>query len=213
MWMCSELAVGHHRTGGGDRLEQPRTVPGGLLGADYEVANGRYRFKKVLGGLNWTPEPARASDRARRGREGRRVPARGERQGRAPAREPVQLLREHVGKIVELTVGPNADGSGLAHRAGGADRDRERAAQPRLGRGQPAARSTRRPAAASPTSTCRTPPRPATPTSSATSSRRPTRTPSSSTSGSTAAGRSPTTTSTSCGGRSSATGRCGTATT
>ena len=31
-------------------------MPGGLLGADYEVANGRYRFKKVYGGLNWNPQ-------------------------------------------------------------------------------------------------------------------------------------------------------------
>ena len=31
-------------------------MPGGLLGADYEVENGRYRFKKVYGGLNWTPQ-------------------------------------------------------------------------------------------------------------------------------------------------------------
>jgi tricorn protease len=54
-WMMSELSVGHHRGGGGDRLATPRAVPGGLLGADYVVANGRYRFAKVYGGLNWTP--------------------------------------------------------------------------------------------------------------------------------------------------------------
>ena len=55
-WMCSELAVGHHRGGGGDDANQPERVPGGLLGADYEVSNGRYRFARVLGGLNWNPE-------------------------------------------------------------------------------------------------------------------------------------------------------------
>src|SRR4029450_12085850 len=55
-WMCSELAVGHHRVGGGDFLNQPKSVPGGLLGADYVIENGRYRFKKVYGGLNWAPE-------------------------------------------------------------------------------------------------------------------------------------------------------------
>ena len=34
-WMCSELAVGHHRiTDGGDRLNTPKKVGGGLLGAD-----------------------------------------------------------------------------------------------------------------------------------------------------------------------------------
>jgi tricorn protease len=31
-------------------------VPGGLLGADYENNNNRYRIKKIYGGLNWTPD-------------------------------------------------------------------------------------------------------------------------------------------------------------
>ncbi|MCK7534483.1 MAG: hypothetical protein MZV63_27435 [Marinilabiliales bacterium] len=34
-WMCSELSVGHHRVGGGDRLSTPQRVGGGLLGADF----------------------------------------------------------------------------------------------------------------------------------------------------------------------------------
>ncbi|HEY0371563.1 MAG TPA: PDZ domain-containing protein, partial [Thermoanaerobaculia bacterium] len=55
-WMSSELSVGHHRLGGGDSLANTDTRPGGLLGADYAVDNGRYRFKKVFGGLNWNPE-------------------------------------------------------------------------------------------------------------------------------------------------------------
>jgi tricorn protease len=55
-WMLSELAVGHSYSGGGDRGTRPDRVPGGLLGADYEVADGRYRFRKVYGGLNWTPD-------------------------------------------------------------------------------------------------------------------------------------------------------------
>lgn len=55
-WMCSELAVGHHRlTDPGDRLYQPALVGGGLLGADYTVENNRYRIKKIYGGLNWNP--------------------------------------------------------------------------------------------------------------------------------------------------------------
>ena len=45
-WMSSELSVGHHRAGGGDSPFEPRIVPGGLLGADYAVENGRYRFRK-----------------------------------------------------------------------------------------------------------------------------------------------------------------------
>jgi tricorn protease len=55
-WMSSELAVGHHRNGGGDTLIDAEFVPGGLLGADYDVDRGRYRFQKVYGGLNWNPE-------------------------------------------------------------------------------------------------------------------------------------------------------------
>src|SRR5690606_15888104 len=54
-WMLSELAVGHSYGGGGSPRRTADPVPGGLLGADYEIANGRYRFRKVYGGLNWTP--------------------------------------------------------------------------------------------------------------------------------------------------------------
>ena len=54
-WMSSELSVGHHRVGGGDFLNRAETVAGGLLGADYSIENGRYRFKKIYGGLNWNP--------------------------------------------------------------------------------------------------------------------------------------------------------------
>jgi len=56
-WMCSELGVGHHRiTGGGDRLHNPQSVGVGLLGADYDISGGRYRIKKIYGGLNWNPD-------------------------------------------------------------------------------------------------------------------------------------------------------------
>jgi tricorn protease len=54
-WLLSELRVGHSFTFAGPGPDQPKTVPGGLLGADYEVANGRYRIAKVYGGLNWNP--------------------------------------------------------------------------------------------------------------------------------------------------------------
>ncbi|MCY2685735.1 S41 family peptidase [Salinimicrobium sp. TH3] len=56
-WMFSELGVGHHRfSSRGDKFEEPDDIKGGLLGADYEVANGRYRIKKIYGGLNWNPD-------------------------------------------------------------------------------------------------------------------------------------------------------------
>ncbi|MEM9304692.1 MAG: PDZ domain-containing protein [Pseudomonadota bacterium] len=55
-WMASELAVGHSYSGDGDTIDEPTEVSVGLLGADYEVVRGRYRFAKIFGELNWTPE-------------------------------------------------------------------------------------------------------------------------------------------------------------
>lgn len=54
-WMCSELGVGHHRVGGGERLNDPQTVGGGLLGADFSLENNRYRLKKSTADLTGTP--------------------------------------------------------------------------------------------------------------------------------------------------------------
>jgi tricorn protease len=55
-WMFSELAVGHHGfQSTGDRMNNPDRVGGGLLGADYKIANGRYQIEKIYGGLNWNP--------------------------------------------------------------------------------------------------------------------------------------------------------------
>jgi tricorn protease len=55
-WMFSELSVGHHRfSSRGDKLNEPKSVGGGLLGANYEVKNERYQIAKIFGGLNWTP--------------------------------------------------------------------------------------------------------------------------------------------------------------
>ena len=53
--MLSEINVGHMFVGGGDVPEvQPLQV--GLLGADYSVENGRYRFTRVYNGENWNPQ-------------------------------------------------------------------------------------------------------------------------------------------------------------
>lgn len=50
-----EIAVGHSYTRGGDFPSIDR-VPVGLLGADFEVAQGHYRISKILTGENWNPE-------------------------------------------------------------------------------------------------------------------------------------------------------------
>ena len=91
-WMMSELDVGHHRGGGGDRLSNARNVPGGLLGADYTVANGRYRFAKIYGGLELDAIVASAAHGARREREGRRLSPRRARRGCEAARKSLFVL-------------------------------------------------------------------------------------------------------------------------
>jgi tricorn protease len=53
--MLSEMTVGHLRGGGGN-IPTAKTIPGGLLGADYEIANNRYRFKRIYTGENWNPD-------------------------------------------------------------------------------------------------------------------------------------------------------------
>jgi tricorn protease len=53
--MLGELTVGHMFVGGGD-VPEPKSVKGGLLGADYRIENGRYQFARVYSGENWNPK-------------------------------------------------------------------------------------------------------------------------------------------------------------
>jgi tricorn protease len=53
--MLGEMTVGHMFIGGGDKPDVKK-VPTGLLGADYKVENGRYRFARVYNGENWNPD-------------------------------------------------------------------------------------------------------------------------------------------------------------
>jgi tricorn protease len=110
--MLSELAVGHSYLGGGDRLYEPKTVPVGLLGADYEVAEGRFRFRTIYGGAYWDPglrAPLSAPGvDVKPGDfllavDGKEVKADG---------EVYRYFEGTVGKRVELKVGPRADGTG-----------------------------------------------------------------------------------------------------
>jgi tricorn protease len=53
--MLGELSVGHLYVQGGDTPD-PKRVAGGLLGADYKIENGRYRFSRIFDGENWNPQ-------------------------------------------------------------------------------------------------------------------------------------------------------------
>jgi tricorn protease len=51
-----ELVVGHsYLLGSGDEPTEPN-VTVGMLGADYAIENGRYRFRHIYSGENWNPE-------------------------------------------------------------------------------------------------------------------------------------------------------------
>ncbi|MCI0663585.1 MAG: PDZ domain-containing protein, partial [Acidobacteria bacterium] len=52
--MLGNMSVGHHNSSGGD-APQPNQVQGGLLGCDFKIENGRYRFARIYNGENWNP--------------------------------------------------------------------------------------------------------------------------------------------------------------
>ncbi len=53
--MGGEVSMGHSYVRGGDYPDVPRT-PAGLLGADLEPDNGRYRISRIFTGENWNPD-------------------------------------------------------------------------------------------------------------------------------------------------------------
>jgi tricorn protease len=110
--MLSELAVGHSYLGGGERLYEPKPIPVGLLGADYEVADDRFRFKTIYGGAYW--DPSLRAPLVAPGvdvKPGEFLLAVDGREIKADS-EVYRAFEGTAGKRVELKVGPKADGSG-----------------------------------------------------------------------------------------------------
>jgi tricorn protease len=109
--MLGELTLGHVFVGGGDGPEPPK-VKGGLLGADFAVGDGRYRFARVYDGEGWNPEL-----RAPLTQPGVNVVA-GEYllavdgQELRPPQSPYRPFEATAGRNVVLRVGPSADGKG-----------------------------------------------------------------------------------------------------
>lgn len=110
-WLCSELAVGHHRSGGGDYFSEAGDVRAGLLGCDFEVVGDRYRFKHILTGENWNPNlRAPLTEPGVNAQVGEYLLA----VNGVALRHPTNvyaLFENTIGKVTELTIGPNADGS------------------------------------------------------------------------------------------------------
>ena len=108
--MLGEITIGHMFVGGGDRPRPPR-ISTGLLGADYTIENGRYRFARVFNGENWNPKLraplTQPGVNVKAGEyllavNGRDVPS---------TREVYSFFEETAGKQVVLKVGPNPDGT------------------------------------------------------------------------------------------------------
>ncbi len=97
--------------GAGTQPEIPH-IKGGLLGADYTIDKGRYRFARVYSGENWNPQLQAPLTQpgvnvvpgdyliAVRGREVR------------ASDNLYSFFQETAGKQTVLRVGPNADGTG-----------------------------------------------------------------------------------------------------
>ena len=107
--MLGEVTIGHMFIAGGD-IPKPNQVRGGLLGADYKIENGRYRFARIYNGENWNPDlrapltqpgvDVKTGDYLLEV-EGRDV--------RPPA-EVYSFFENTAGRQIKLKVGPNADG-------------------------------------------------------------------------------------------------------
>ena len=53
--MLGDITSSHLR-GGGGTIPRGKPVPGGLLGADYSIENGRYRLQRIYTGESWNPQ-------------------------------------------------------------------------------------------------------------------------------------------------------------
>jgi tricorn protease len=107
--MLSDLTLGHVYVTGGETPDA-KGAKGGLLGADYGIDQGRYRFAKVYQGDNWSPElRAPLSGPGISVRAGEYLLAVGGKEVKAPDNIH-SFLQGTAGKSVVLRVGPSPDG-------------------------------------------------------------------------------------------------------
>jgi tricorn protease len=109
--MLGNMTVGHMFVHGGTEPQVPK-IKVGLLGADYKIENGRYRFAKVYSGENWNPQL-----QAPLTQPGVNVTAGeyllGVRGRELHASDNIySFFEETAGKQIVLRVGPNPDGTG-----------------------------------------------------------------------------------------------------
>jgi tricorn protease len=109
--MLSYMSVGHMFVGGGTEPEIPK-IKVGLLGADYKIENGRYRFTHVYDGENWNPKlQAPLTQPGVDVKEGEYLLAVNGRELHGTDNI-YSFFLETAGQQTVLKVGPNPDGSG-----------------------------------------------------------------------------------------------------
>ncbi len=109
--MMGEITVGQLGVGGGD-LPETRTVATGLLGCDFRIENGRYRFGRIYDGENWNPDlRAPLTQPGVNVQEGEYLLAVNGRELRA-SDNVYSFFEATSGKNVRLRVGAAADGTG-----------------------------------------------------------------------------------------------------
>jgi tricorn protease len=109
--MLSDITVGHLR-GGGGTFPQAKAVPGGLLGADYEIDHNRYRLKKIYTGESWNPQlQAPLAQPGLNVKEGDYILSVNGRELEGTD-DISRLLENTAGKRVTLRVGPDPAGGG-----------------------------------------------------------------------------------------------------
>ncbi len=107
--MIAEMQVGHNRISGGD-LHRESSVRTGLLGANFEIENNRYRIAKIYTGESWNPFfAAPLATPGNAAREGEYILAVNGVQ--LTSEDNIfNLLQGTVGEQVTLRVGPSANG-------------------------------------------------------------------------------------------------------
>lgn len=109
--MLGELSLGHVFVGGGD-LPEPTKIKVGLLGADFAVANGRYRFERIYSGENWNPQlRAPLTEPGVNVTAGEYLLAVDGEEVRPP-QNVFAFFQDKAEKLITLRVGPNPDGAG-----------------------------------------------------------------------------------------------------
>ena len=110
--MLGELTCGHIFISRGGYAPEIQSVPCGLLGADYRIDNGRYRFARIYNGENWNPElTAPLTQPGVNVAAGEYLLAINGRELRS-GNEIYAFFEHTAGKQTVLRVGPNPDGAG-----------------------------------------------------------------------------------------------------